>query len=233
MIEFEISSFSLINIERKIEEINLDSLKKIRDDIIGNNALKTAYFQMGIFKKLQNLKSTEHKEEKELIEVILKFADRKPYCEHEESNENFTLSLKDILNEISDEIEELISYIDGLNTIFREDRDQILYLDSSPFFKLSFKFLNSIESSDIQKSKLLTFLAYLSFENDTIRKNIVDSKILHTSIKSLSSRNNELRLSSCLLIRSVSRSVKLIRTELYERDFLNLLKEVQYIFFDK
>jgi hypothetical protein len=232
MIEFEISSRSLLNIEKKVEEINLDTLKKIRDDIIGNNALKTAYFQMGIFEKLQNLKSREHKEEKELIDVILKFASRKPYCEHEESNEYFTLSLKDILNEISDEIEELISYIDGLNMIFREDRDQILYLDSSPFFKLSFKFLNGIESSDIQKSKLLTFLAYLSFENDIIRKNIVDSKILHISIKSLSSRNDELRLSSCLLIRSVSRSVKLIRTELYERDFLNLLKEVEQ-FFDK
>ena len=228
MIEFEISSHSLGAIEKTLDEISVDSLKRIRNDIIGNNALKVAYSQLGVINKLQELYSKESGEKRKIIEVILRFAQHKAFCDYEDTKDYFSLSLKDMLNEISEEIEELINYIDGLNMIFKEDKNQILYLDSSPFFKLSFKFLNRVDCSDIQKSKLLTFLAYLSFENDTIRKNIVDSKILNLSIRGLSSRNEELRLSSCLLIRSVSRSVKLIRTELYEKDFLNLLREVLF-----
>ena len=226
MIEFEISSHSLLSIEKTIEEINIDSLKRIRNDIIGNNALKIAYSQLGIFRKLRELYSLEKGEKRKIIEVILRFAQYKTLCEYDGTKGKFRLSLKDMLNEITEEIEELINYIDSLNIIFKEDKNLILFLDSSPFFKLSFKFLNRVDSSDIQKSKLLTFLAYLGFENDIIRKNIVDSKILDISIKGLKSRNEELRLSSCLLIRSVSRSVKMIRTELYEKDFLSLLKEV-------
>ena len=62
----------------------------------------------------------------------------------------------------------------------------------------------------------LIVAAALSSTNEDNRKHVVDSKLLGLIVESLSSQNVQLRISACQCARNLSRSVKNLRTNLFE-----------------
>lgn len=208
MLEFDITSSTYDLISKKLATLQQDksNVKDIRDDIIGNNAIRNTYIELGI---LQNIEG-ETGRDIECLKSLFMF----PASSKADLSQQQTIESHDFiqwLNHVTDGICDFSLCIDNLMILCSDHPSNIDILLNSPFLLLCGNFLRTSQSSKTN-SKLLTFLSFLSFERDTVRKKIVELGILKLAIRSLHHKDNELVLSSCLLLRSISRSVKLIRT---------------------
>lgn len=79
----------------------------------------------------------------------------------------------------------------------------------------------------------LIVIASLSTSNEENRKSIVECKFLSLIVESLSSSNTNLRISACQCARNLSRSVKNLRTNLFDagiaKPLLKLLRDSSLI----
>lgn len=209
MLEFDITTSTYELISKKLSTFEKDrsNVKDVRDDIIGNIAIRNTYIELGLLKKLEKDNGEEITSLKTLLSFSVVSSQDFPKQELIEPHD-----FKQWLNQVTDGIYDFSLCIDGLMTLCNNDMSNIDVLLNSPFLQLCGNFLKSSQNIKTN-TKLLTFLSFLSFERDIVRKKVVDIGILEIVVKNfLRHKDNDLVLSSCLLLRSISRSVKLIRT---------------------
>lgn len=216
MLEYDITknTYSLINKRLALLQQDKSNLTDLRDDILGNTAIRNTYFQLGLMDVLErcSLKETE------VFRIILSSS-----IEEVDNSSNFNIQdFKQWINQISDDLYSFSASIDCLMTICTTQPSNIEYLLHSPFLSICANFVKT-SSSYKTVSKVLTFISYLSFEREFVRKKIVELDLLNYVIQLLQNKNDDIILSACLLLRSVSRSVKLTRTAFDNRCFDTVL----------
>lgn len=226
MLEFDITNNTYVRINERLSTLQQEkhNLKLLRDDIIGNNAIRNAYIQLGLISKLEECHFEDFESFKSLLSLSSFAKDERVH------DEIRIVDFKGWLNQITDNLFHFSSSIDGLMVFCNSEPSNIEHLLTSPFLSLCADFFKTSQNYKVT-SKLLTFLSYLSFERDFVRKRVVELGILEFAFKLLCHKNDELVLSVCLLLRSVSRSVKLIRTA-FDPNIFNGLLEV-FIRFSK
>ena len=221
MLEFDItkSTYSLINSRLASLENGIVDFKCLRDDILGNSAIRNTYIKLGLLTRLDEHPS----DDSNYLKALIKESDS--FLPHAICNIKETSDFRMTINQLTDSLYDFSSCIDEFMISCNINSANIDLLLDSPFLTLCAEFLRSSQSMKII-STLLTFLSCLCFDKDAVRKKVVDLGLLKFAVGLLEHKSGEAVLSSCLLLRSVSRSVKLIRTS-FDGKCFDILLNVQ------